>query len=80
VIGPLNNRRNRVAVAIANWVLNHVATPKYKHLLRSVVIYGIRAAERDGREGRAAPGPLSSHETTEVPMPLVRDADLWERP
>jgi hypothetical protein len=38
----LNHWRNRVAVPVANWVLDHVATPAYRDRVDELVRVGIQ--------------------------------------
>lgn len=47
--------RDRVAVAVCNWVLRHVATRRYRLAAEGAVRYGLAAAARDEAEGRRAP-------------------------
>ncbi len=49
--------RDRIAAAVCNWVLRHVASERYRKMIGGSVSYGLASAVRDDREGRDAPGP-----------------------
>jgi len=49
--------RDRIACALCNWVLRHIASDRYRKMIGGSVSYGLSSAVRDDREGRDAPGP-----------------------
>ena len=49
--------RDRIACALCNWVLRHIASDRYRKMIGGSVSFGLASAVRDDREGRDAPGP-----------------------
>jgi len=47
--------RDRVAAAVCNWVLRHVATGRYRQLIDGAIKYGLAAAARDELAGAPPP-------------------------
>lgn len=52
---PVNSRRNQIAHLLANLVLHLVADRAYRDRVGWYIRYGMNAAVRDEREGRAPP-------------------------
>jgi hypothetical protein len=53
--GIINSFRNRVAIAIANFALNSIATERYRKFIYGSINYGMDSAIRDELEGRESP-------------------------
>jgi hypothetical protein len=51
-------RRDRIAAALCNWIMRHVASDRYRKMIGGSVSYGMAGAFRDDLEGRGAPPPL----------------------
>lgn len=51
-------RRDRIAAALCNWIMRHVASERYRKMIGGSVSYGMASAFRDDIEGRDAPAPL----------------------
>lgn len=49
--------RDRIAVALANSILR-LASKRYRRMVEGTILYGLRSAARDAREGREPPPPL----------------------
>ena len=50
--------RDRIAAAVCNWILRHVASERSRKMIGGSVSYGMASAFRDDLEGRDAPAPL----------------------
>lgn len=50
--------RDRIAAALCNWIMRHVASERYRKMIGGAVSYGLASAVRDDADGREAPGPL----------------------
>lgn len=75
MIDDLAHWRNRVAERAANWIINHIATPKYRQFLSGVYRYGLDATARDVHEGRPRPQHWKTYiEPSRSENVLFRDA------
>ena len=50
--------RDRIAAAICNWTMRHVASEHYRKMIGGSVSYSMASALRDDLEGREPPAPL----------------------
>ena|SRR5579859_6009713 len=51
-------RRDRIAAALCNWIMRHVASERYRKMIGGSVSYGMASALRDELESREPPAPL----------------------
>jgi hypothetical protein len=57
-------RRDRVAAALCNWILRHIASERYREMIGGAVSYGFASAVRDDREGRPVPRDWAAEAVT----------------
>jgi hypothetical protein len=50
-------RRDRIAAAICNWTLRHIASERYRKMIGGSIGYGLASAARDDTEKREPPWP-----------------------
>ena len=64
-------RRDRIAGALCNWIMRHVASERYRKMIGGSVRYGLAAAARDEAEKREPPWPPPwfSSITKDAPRP-----------
>jgi hypothetical protein len=58
--------RDRIAIAVCNWALNHVATDRCRKMISGAIRYGMAAADRDERDLRRV-----------TMRPASEDEDVW---
>ena len=62
-------KRDRIAAALCNWILRHVASERYRKMVDGSVRYGLAAAKRDESADPRLPWARGTYVQPEVGLP-----------